>query len=115
MTDIHNPLVTTPPTPTGTPVATPPSSTRAITALILGIFSLLCCGFITGVPAIILGRSEMKAVDRGLSPQSNRTLGLLGFVLGIIGTIISCLSLLAYLAIIFFGILGSVPELSNHF
>src|SRR4051794_8995083 len=34
----------------------PKNSSKAVWALVLGILGLLCCGFFTGIPAIILGK-----------------------------------------------------------
>ncbi len=111
----------TPPNQTS-PVAPPPppmagqsSSGKAVAALILGILSLVCFGFLAGIPAIILGRMELKAIDQGLSPESNRTLAKVGYILGIVGTILTCLGLLAYIAIIVIAVISSGAVPSNTF
>jgi hypothetical protein len=75
-------------------------------ALILGILSLLCCGFFSGIPAIFVGHSAIKDIDKGRSAESNRTLAKLGFILGIVGTVLSILGLLAYAAIILFAVMS---------
>jgi hypothetical protein len=82
--------------PAATPVAPRPTtaSGRAIASLVLGIATLLCCGFLTGIPAFFLGRSEEKAINRGESPEGGRTIAKVGWILGLIGTILSCLSIL---------------------
>lgn len=96
-------------------VATPPvtTSTASMLALILGILSLSCCGFFTGIPAIFLGRAEIKAADEGRIHSSNRTLAKIGMVLGIVSTVLSCLGTLFYFLILFFGLGASV--LKGHF
>lgn len=108
----------TPPVTPGTPTPTEPSpatsspapaqgeNTKAIITLVLGILSLICCGFFAGIPAIFVGRSELKAIDEGRSPESNRTLTKVGFILGIVGTILSALATLAYVGIIVFAIIA---------
>lgn len=108
----------TPPVTPGTPTPTEPSpatpspapaqgeNTKAIITLVLGILSLICCGFFAGIPAIFVGRSELKAIDEGRSPESNRTLTKVGFILGIVGTILSALATLAYIGIIVFAIIA---------
>jgi hypothetical protein len=55
-------------------------------ALVLGILSIVCCGWIAGVPAIILGNNSKKAAEAGLATNGN--LGNVGFILGIIGTVL---------------------------
>lgn len=107
MTPPQNP---TPTAPNSSPTPTTPASkgenTKAIIALVLGILSLICCGFFTGIPAIFVGRSELKAIDQGLSPEGNRTLAKVGFILGIVGTILSLLGTLAYIGIIVVAIMS---------
>lgn len=83
--------------PQGQPPAT--TSTKAIAALVCGILSLMGCTFFTGIPAIIIGRMEMRNVDQGLSPASNRNLAKIGYILGIVGTVLSCLVGLLWLLV----------------
>lgn len=101
--------------PMGTPPPLPPqqgapagSSTNSIIALVLGILSLTCCGFFAGIPAFFIGRSEIKAIDEGRSPETNRTLAKIGMILGLVGAIFSCLGTLAYLAIMAIGVTGGL-------
>jgi hypothetical protein len=60
-------------------------------ALVLGILSIVCCGFLSGIPAIILGIQSKNAQEQGLA--SNGNIGNIGFILGIIGTALSAVSL----------------------
>ena len=101
-----------PPTPTPTtpvPVASP-TSTRAIFALILGILSLTCCGFFAGIPAIFLGRADMKLFDQGQLSESNKTLAKIGMILGIVGTALSLLGTIVYILIFALGITASLMQ-----
>lgn len=34
-----------------------------MTIMLLGIFGLLCCGIITGIPAIVMGNTAKKEVE----------------------------------------------------
>ncbi|MBI4411096.1 MAG: DUF4190 domain-containing protein [Deltaproteobacteria bacterium] len=94
----------------GGPATPSPTSTRSIVALVLGILSLTCCGFFSGVPAIFLGRAELQGIDAGQIPASNRTLAKVGMVLGIIGTALSCLGTLVYVALIALGISSGMMQ-----
>jgi small-conductance mechanosensitive channel len=110
--DTQAPLST--PTPAAPP-GTKSENTKAIVTLVLGILSIVCCGFFAGIPAIFLGRSELKAIDEGRSSEQNRNLAKIGFILGIVGTILSILATLAYIGIIVLAIItgqstGSGPE-----
>lgn len=84
--------------------AKPGPSGRAIAALIMGIASLVCCGFLVGIPAIIIGKMEMNAIKEGKANKEGNTMALVGFILGIAGTVISCLMLIGYIVIIALGI-----------
>ncbi len=92
--------------PGSTPPAPPNASAsgKAITTLILGIASLLCCGFLTGIPAFFLGRSEESAINRGQSPEAGRSLAKIGWILGLIGTLLSCLGTIFYALFIWFAV-----------
>lgn len=79
--------MSTPIPPALSAAATPPNSSGATTALVFGIISLICCGGALSPVAWYLGNKEMKAVDAGHSPVSNRGLAQVAVVLGIIGTI----------------------------
>lgn len=103
------PPTTTPPaTPTtpGTPAAPGQNNSKAIIALVLGILSLVCCGLFAGIPAIFVARSELKSIDEGLSPETNRTLAKVSLILGIIGTVLSALGILIYAAIFIIAIVS---------
>jgi hypothetical protein len=73
-----------------------------VIALVLGILSIVCCGFLAGIPAIFVGRSELKDIDEGRSTEANRTIAKVGYILGIVGTALSCIGVLVYAAI--FGV-----------
>ncbi len=98
------------PYPVGMPVsqvkAIKSSSTSAasIISLILGVLSIVtCCGFFCGIPAFFIGHAELKSVDAGKVAPSNRPLAKIGMILGAIGTVISCLVILAYILFFAFG------------
>jgi len=61
-------------------------------ALVLGILSLVCFGLLAGIPAIILGNNGKKAAAQGLA--TNRGMAQAGFVLGIIGTVLSLIGII---------------------
>ena len=61
----------------------PYSNTRAVLACILGVLSLSCVpGILTGLPAVLLGAFELKAVRKGVAPPQNKILAYIGIVLG---------------------------------
>ena len=86
--------MTIPPPPPPVAWTTPPKNGLGVWALVLGILSLVCCGFFAAVPAIILGVQSKKAEEQGQA--SNGNLGQIGMILGIIGCALSVLSGILY-------------------
>lgn len=89
MTAVPPPLPPNPGMPMGTPGVNPSESKNSlgVWALVLGIVSIVCSlGLLAGIPAIILGNSSKKAAAQGLATNGN--LGQVGFILGIIGTVL---------------------------
>ena len=92
----------------------PAAGGRAIATLILGILSLVCMGFMTGIPAIILGSMELKAIKAGISPKSGEGVAKVGYVLGIIGTVLTCVTALIFVVLMALGIsLGTFSAIQN--
>jgi len=79
-------------------------STRAVATLILGILSLVCGGFVTGIPAIILGNMELKAIKNGEAPKEGEGVAKVGYILGIVGTILTCLVMIGMFLLMMLGI-----------
>ena len=90
------------PTPPQEP--TQAASTRATAALVLGILSIICMGFLAGIPAIILGSMELRAIKAGQAPAAGEGLAKVGYVLGIVGTVLTCLAMMALISLMALGI-----------
>ncbi len=88
-------------TPTG-PVA-PPTPGSATTALVLGIISLVFCGLLTGIPAMIVGRNAKREIAQSGGQLGGEGIATAGFVTGLIGTILSVLGILFFALIIIAG------------
>ena len=67
--------------------------------LVLGIVSILCCGLLAGIPAIILGRSALSEIDANPAQYGGRSMVNAGYICGIIGTALSVLGILANIII----------------
>lgn len=83
---------TPPPTPPP-PTAPPASSSQAVTALVLGILGIVCCGFLAPI-AWYLGNQELRAIREGRSAASGEGLAKAAQILGIIGTVLLVLTVL---------------------
>jgi hypothetical protein len=71
-----------------------PENNTGLWAMILGILSLvLSLGFITGIPAIIMGKKGMRLAAEGRATNGGQAQA--GFILGIIATVLSVLAVIA--------------------
>ena len=61
---------------------------RAKNALLLGLASVLCCGFLTGIPAIWVGLRALRDIDASDGRLRGRGTAKAGIVLGVIGTLV---------------------------
>jgi putative exporter of polyketide antibiotics len=78
------------------PGAVPATNKKAIWSLVLGIVGLICCGFLAGIPAIILGNSAKKEI--AASGQSGSGMATAGLVLGIIAVVWSVINVILALS-----------------
>ena len=79
---------------------------RGTLILVLGILSLVICGFL-GPAAWIMGKGDLAKIDQGMMDPTGRGITLAGMILGIIATILLALGLIfAVLWIIFVIIIG---------
>jgi hypothetical protein len=70
----------------------PPNHGSAVTSLVLGILSLVLCGFITGIPAMVMGRRVIREVRASNGTLGGEGLAQAGFWTGLVGTVLTCLS-----------------------
>ncbi len=77
----------------------PPAHPQSMTALILGLVGLLCCGAASPF-AIWLGRKSMREIDASGGQLSGRGQAQAGFILGIIGVVLWILGIVFYIAMI---------------
>jgi hypothetical protein len=82
-----------PPGGYGVPAGT---NSKAIWSLVLGILGLLCCGFFTGIPALILGKMAQNEIDASGRVQGGRGMATAGFVLGIIACVWGVISIILF-------------------
>ncbi len=76
------------------------NNTMPIVVLVLGIFGILGGGFVTGLPAWLLGNAEMKNWANGSSEYTMVQIGrIMGMVVTILSVIALCIGLLFFLGI----------------
>ncbi len=67
------------------PGAVPGTNKKAIWSLVLGIVGLICCGFIAGIPAIILANMAKKEI--ATTGEGGSGMATAGLVLGVIAIV----------------------------
>ena len=75
---------------------TPARRGQAVAALVISILGLpFCCGPLSFV-GLVMGRAEMKTIDRGAGDPSQRGMAQAAYIIGIIGAVLFLLSVLGY-------------------
>lgn len=78
---------------------------RATLVLVFGILSLVICAPL-GIAAWIMGKNDLAAMRSGRMDSSGKDMTNIGYILGIVGTIVFCLQLV--FAIIYFVFIVAV-------
>lgn len=85
-------------------VVLPKHDSRAFGALVLGVMSMTCAGFLAGIPAIVLGSMARRDIDRSQGMRTGSGMAAAGIVTGLFGTGLSLVILVAMLG----GAIGSM-------
>ena len=81
-----------------------PNAEGAIASLILGIVSVAgSCTFITGIPAMVLGRRAIRRVDASNGQLGGKGLAQAGFWTGLVGTVLGVIALVLVIGVFAFG------------
>lgn len=88
------------------------ASSSAIWALVLGIASWVLCGIFAAVPAWIIGKKEISAIEQGRSDPAGKTMAQIGMWLGIIQVILGILALIVVMIIVLLG--GFASLMNSH-
>jgi uncharacterized membrane protein YjgN (DUF898 family) len=74
-----------------------------VPALVLGILSIVACGLVTGIPAIVMGRRATREIRADRARFSGEAMAQAGFWTGIAGTALSGLALVLVAGVFAFG------------
>jgi hypothetical protein len=95
---------------TGTPPAASSSkSSKAVWSLVLGILGIICCQILAPV-AWVMGNQELKAIRAGAANPANQGMAMAGMIMGIVGTILLCFTLVW---VLFFGGMAILSGMMN--
>jgi len=84
---------------------------RGTLILVMGILSLIVCAPL-GIPAWVMGNSDLGQMDSGAMDPSGRSVTNAGRICGIIATILLAVGVLVGVALLVLGLWGVV--LSHH-
>ena len=87
-----------------------PEPSQATTALVLGILGIVCCS-VLGIVAWIMANNELEGIREGRRNPANEGTANASRILGIIGTALLALSVIA--VILAFGGLLALPFISE--
>jgi len=73
-------------------------SGRGTLILVLGILGITLFGLFAGIPAWILGKTDLRKIEAGIIPESEKSATRVGMILGIVSTVL-------YIGAILLGIL----------
>ena len=89
------------------PVQPEKASSKAITALVLGILGIVCCAP-CAIAAWIIGAGELKQIKAGLSSTAGKGFAQAGMIMGIVGTVLLILGIIfAIIWFLFFGMMAA--------
>lgn len=91
-----------------TPFQPPPAAggqdqTLAIVSLVCGVLSILCCGLLAGIPAIITGFMAKGRVDSNPAQYTGRGMAIAGIILGGISIVLTIIIVILQVALGAFG------------
>ncbi len=81
----------------------PPSHPQAITVLILGILGIVLCQ-ICAPFAWVMGRKALREIDNSGGAIGGRTTVQIGYILGIIGTVLIVLAIVIFIVVFIIAI-----------
>lgn len=74
--------------------------TLAIVSLVCGILGILCCGLVTGIPALITGYMAKNNVDSNPGQYGGRGLAVAGMIMGGVSVLLSVLGIIYYIVVL---------------
>ena len=92
-----------PPGPASPYGAVPQNSGKATAALVLGILGVVACGFIAGIPAIIVGKQAQREIDASNGWLTGRGMATAGIVMGWIEVALGILAVVVVVLVFVFG------------
>ena len=74
--------------------ATSNNSGMAVASLVLGILSVVCCGLLAGIPAIICGHMALSQIKKSGGTIGGNGMAIAGLVMGYLSIVVTILFML---------------------
>jgi uncharacterized membrane protein YjgN (DUF898 family) len=95
-----------PPPPPGQQPMPPQDHPRATLSLVLGILGILVCGIIAPF-AWSIGKRTLAEIDESGGRLGGRGMAQVGYVLGLVGTILLVIGVLVIVVLVVAGVIGA--------
>ena len=82
----------------------------AVWSLVLGILSLVCCAFFTGIPAVVCGHVAQSRIKQSGGTLQGDGLAIGGLVTGYVGIVLTSIALLGVMAGLMLPALAAARE-----
>jgi len=76
---------------------------RGVLILVLGIIGIVCCCFITGIIAWVMGNNDLREIDAGRMDPTGRGLTQAGKICGMVSVILWIVMLVIQLLMLLLG------------
>jgi hypothetical protein len=80
---------------------------RGTTILTLGIIGIICC-MPCGIAAWVMGSGDLKSIDAGMIPESERQLTHVGMILGMVSVALWAVGIVIQIIIFSLGGMGAM-------
>ncbi len=83
---------------------------RGVLILVLGILGMIMCGILTGIPAWIMGKNDLKAIAAGEMDPAGQGLTKVGYILGIISVALTAITVVVFGVLAVIGAAGAMAK-----
>jgi len=89
--------------PAAPPAGDYPTKNYGFYAVGCAILALVCCGFVSGIPGMILAKMQLDAIRDGRCPATEKTMALAGMWGCVIGTVVNGCGTMAVIFMMMMG------------
>jgi len=87
-----------------------PEESQAVVSLVLSLIGIVACGGVLCPVGWWYGNKEIKAIDAGLRDPTKRDLAMAGKIIGIVGTLLVAVTIIAFVGIFIVAALSAAAS-----